>query len=304
MCSEVTWRTQSPFGDEAGSRSAPLGSRTRPACGPRGFTLVELLVVIMVIVILLRLLVPALAQAKAHASGAACLGNVRQLQLAWLQYASDHNDQLPPNYHLDGGDDVTSPASWVSGWMGYDQPGGPYGYEATNTTLLLEAKVGRIGPYLRETKVFKCPGDRQRIPLPTGTLVSRMRSYSMNAWIDGSNFLGRGGTVSRTYQMIAPLSPTPSDLLVFVDEHEDSIAYMSFNIFLTSQASGSVLPASRHGKRAGLSFADGHAMLKKWNDARTLQPVAGVSFSLIGFPRTDNDPDFLWLWNHSYSTGR
>src|SRR4051812_18055446 len=67
---------------------------TRHSCA---FTLLELLVVIGIIAILASLLFPSLAKAKSKAQSTACLNNLRQLQLAYLQYAQEHNESLPPN---------------------------------------------------------------------------------------------------------------------------------------------------------------------------------------------------------------
>ena len=57
-----------------------------------GFTLIELLVVIAIIGLLAGMLLPALVRAKQKAQGIACLNHLKQLQLAWSMYASDHND--------------------------------------------------------------------------------------------------------------------------------------------------------------------------------------------------------------------
>jgi prepilin-type N-terminal cleavage/methylation domain-containing protein len=60
----------------------------------RAFPLIELLVVSAVIALLLALLVPALRAAREQARRAVCLSNLRQLTLAWLLYAQEHNGCL------------------------------------------------------------------------------------------------------------------------------------------------------------------------------------------------------------------
>src|SRR5678815_1211507 len=127
---------------------------TRFESGDRkGFTLIELLVVIAIIAILAAMLLPALSRAKMKAQGIACLSNLKQLQLAHILYADDHNGVLVPN--LEAGAD----SGWIKGWMDYTASP-----DNTNTLYLTDPQHAKLAPYSGRTAgIYKCPSDMSTI---------------------------------------------------------------------------------------------------------------------------------------------
>jgi prepilin-type processing-associated H-X9-DG protein len=59
---------------------------------------------------------------------------------------------------------------------------------------------------------------------------------------------------------------------VFIDEREESVDDGYFLVTLEANQQWGNLPAIYHNGASGLSFADGHAEIKKWLDPDTLRP--------------------------------
>ena len=81
---------------------------------PKGFTLVELLVVIGIIAVLLSILIPTLAGARRAAYVVQCQSNMKQIATAMIMYIQDNKGVLPPATVPSGGPLYPSGWWWAS----------------------------------------------------------------------------------------------------------------------------------------------------------------------------------------------
>ena len=112
----------------------------------KAFTLIELLVVIAIIAILMAILMPALNRAREQGKRAMCLGNVKQLMLAWIMFADDHDQR------------IVNGAAGMGGWVGTGWSNN-YG---SGEMLSKEEQIraihrGTLWDYVKDEGLYKCP---------------------------------------------------------------------------------------------------------------------------------------------------
>jgi prepilin-type N-terminal cleavage/methylation domain-containing protein/prepilin-type processing-associated H-X9-DG protein len=263
-------------------------SRVRASAG--GFTLIELLVVIAIIAILAAMLLPALSKAKTKAQGISCLSNLKQLQLGWTLYSGDNSDKIARTGGL--GVTATVPtqanaqpgqplANWVLGRV-------DIGPSDTDPETI---RRGLLWPYINSLEVVRCPADRK-----TGANGEpTVRSMSMNAWMNPIS--NEGGELADTTYIVFRKQTSirrPSETWVTIDENPNSINDGWFLVKPNVPTVWRDVPAAYHNSAGGLSFADGHAEIRKWTDANVASQKGSYSRK---DPKSD---DLDWLIDCSW----
>ena len=196
----------------------------------RAFTLLELLVVTAIIALLAAIALPVFATMQRHANRTAGLSNMRQVAIAMLSYAGEHDFELPGR---------------ESGAAGHDR----------------WPKL--IAQYVRDTKILAAPGDpanfliRHADPLSNST---NNTSYIMNGYND-LGMLGQANMDVRINRI-----ETPSNTLLLGTPKSGSIHF--FMDFLEPPHGNNKDILNLHAYEDGSNyvFADGSARFIKEKD--------------------------------------
>lgn len=152
----------------------------------KGFTLIELLVVIAIIAILAAILFPVFAQARSAAKRTQVISNAKQIGLASIMYANDHDDLFSPIANFQDGWNlwsfVTLVEPYIKNFGIFMDPLGPA--NANDNPFILNSQWA-MAP--RRAAVTACPADTDT----TGCALGAVNPAGLA--LAGGTALGRDG---------------------------------------------------------------------------------------------------------------
>ena len=222
------------------------GQRSRARVA--GFTLVELLVVIGIIAVLISILLPSLGRAREAAKQSACLSNLRQLGMAFFNYANENRGRFPFRAGLDE-PTPKPPEDWIY-WQG--------GRDVNDSAIA--HYIGSQGHF--DPNVLRCPSDdiqsRQRSLTPDPYLYSYTFNHLMSS--------NPGGLIPQP--VVLGSIRDSSDKILLVEEDEQSLDDGNWHPELVGGSLENFLGirhdrklakgADDSDRRGNAAFADGH----------------------------------------------
>jgi len=209
--------------------------RLRHPARKSGFTLIELLVVVSIIGLLAGLSLPAISKALAAAKQTACASNMRQIGIAMMAYAADHDFTLPETSHT-----ASSGMTWI---------------------FVLALYLDNVD------KVRICPAD----PNGRERLAAGGTSYVLNSFLFVPEMDPFGGVTGGPSNDLSALASPSSTMMAFVcsdttgvsegNDHTHSTGWSSWSAVTQDIAPDRFTTSRRPDHSSGSSnylYADGH----------------------------------------------
>jgi len=202
---------------------------------PPAFTRVELIASVAAVALLGLAALPLLATPRADSERAGCFNNLRQLGIAMLKYADEHDDTFPPR--------------------------------------IFPAWPERLRPYYKSTAVLVCPSDGP-YPASFGSATNPAdaapRSYLFNGWSDYYQQVPPVGGAMPTSAI-----REPARTILFGEKVTESghfwMDYSTFDDFMEVEHGRHLRTGNAASGGSYFTFADGSVQFLRWG--ASLQPV-------------------------------
>ena len=217
------------------------------------------IVIILVCLIFLVINVGAISSGGRRRSKlAVCLTNLKQLTLAWTQFAEDNDGfivngaplgtacQADPGFGDHAGEIPWVGRDWATGWL--------FGQQLPEECQKNAIRAGALWPYCQDLKLYHCP---------TGHPDS-IRSYGI---VDGMDGMSRGTIAGVHWIKNLEQILKSGERIVFIDE--GWVTPDSYAVNFTSALWWDD-PSVRHGGGTSVSFADGHSEWHRWKGKWTI----------------------------------
>lgn len=197
---------------------------------PKGFTLVEILVVLAIITVVAAVVMPVAVGATERGRYSTCVSNLRQLHAAFAMYAADHDGYLPPYQNRLG-------IGYGSGDVLVPVP--------EHGDLLLAVML----PYTKSRDIWFCPSDPlARKDSDEQLLRHQFSSYATNL------LLGFPAVTGETTTMDGP-SPRA---------YKGSASIYLLTELLNQYGPNAVRPLYTHNGMFNTMYFDGHVKSMPW----------------------------------------
>ncbi|MGA2677782.1 MAG: hypothetical protein ABSF37_00620 [Sedimentisphaerales bacterium] len=247
----------------------------------KGLTRIDAIIAVACVALVLAQAAVLNAGGRERSKLEVCLANLRSLAAAWQTYSSDNNSKVPCGdiYYswIFPGIGATGPQL---AWLEWPHPF-PHSMPPTIATNYMNAYnlnspaitqqavwqhaigEGTLWKYVGDYNIYRCPDAGK------GQYVTYYMSHSMNT------YPGSAGADAPTITNINQIS-NPAERFVFIDN--GNLKQGAFYVVYDATSPNTNppgrwydLPPMIHSQGTTFSFADGHAIYRKWTDPHTLQ---------------------------------